>query len=155
MPEQIEPYQGPLEPAVKKQSAIAVGNIGSSSAAANQMFAIDLSAFGFKIGDSCRLGNALIRGDLSSEAGEGDEWLDVGINSTSDPKTRLGKVGYADSSVFRTDGALVDKPVTIKDIGGGVPGLEVYVSPGNRVSYSPSGMPNGWYWQLKLDVLCP
>ena len=150
MPEQIEPYQGLGN---RKHSAIAVGDIGSSSRSANQMFAIDLSTYGFQIGDQCRIGNALVRGDLSSEPGEGDEWLDVGINSPTDPKVRLAERGYDDSSVFRTDGSLIDRVYTIIDIGGGVPGLEVYVSPGNRVSYSPSGMPNGWYWQLKLDVL--
>lgn len=135
---------------VSSNNVLAAGNIGSASNAANQNFQIDLSAAGFEVGDTVRIGNALVRGDLSSD---GTEYIDVGFNSTGDPKARLGETGYDDLSIFRTDGSLIDRTYTVVDIGGGTPGLEVYVSPASAVNFSPSGMPNGWWWQFKVDVL--
>lgn len=129
---------------------LATGNIGSASNAANQNFQLDLSSCNFQIGDTVRIGVAHIRGDFSSD---GDEYIDVGIGSTGDPKARLGEIGYDDLAIFRTDGSMIDRTYTVVDIGGGVPGLQVYVSPAFQVNFSPSGMPNGWWWQLKLDVL--
>jgi len=128
---------------------MASGNIGSASNAANQNFQLDLSDCNFEIGDTVRIGNAYVRGDLSGT----NEYLDVGIGSTGDPKARLGKQGYGDLPIFRTDGSMIDRTYVVVDIGGGTPGLQIYVSPSAAVNFSPSGMPNGWWWQLKIDVL--
>lgn len=133
-----------------KQNAIAVGTIGSASNAANQSFTIDLTGFNYIIGDTIRIGLYHIRGDLSSD---GTEYIDVGINSTGATKSRHGETGYSDVSILRTSGNAIDETYTIKDIGAGVAGLEIFVSPASAVNFSPSGMPNSWWWQLKIDVL--
>jgi hypothetical protein len=134
-----------------KTNAMAVGtDIGSASNAADQNFQIDLSNYGFKIGDIVRVGNTYVRGDLSAA----DELLSVGIGSTAAPKTDLAAtaVGFGDDAVFRPDGSMIDQTYTVVDIGSGVPGLQVYVSPSAAVNFD-AGLPNGWWWQLKLDIL--
>ena len=132
------------------QNLLAAGvDIGSASAAPDQNFQIDCSATGIGIGGTVRLGNAYIRGDLSTSS----EFIDVGFGTSGAPKTAMGEEGYDDLPIFRTDGGLIDDTHTLVDIGSGVPGLEVYVSPSGGINFSPPGMPNGWWWQFKVDIL--
>lgn len=123
--------------------------IGSTLNTANQVFDVSLERFGFMVGDRAIIGLAHIRGDLSAD---GLEYIDVGIGTAIAPKARLGENGYGDNAVFRTDGGLRDTEIDVIDLGGGVPGFKVYVSPAPDVNFSPLGMPNGWWWQLCLDV---
>jgi hypothetical protein len=135
-----------------RHNAIAVQVGGSASNSANQNFSLDLSDYGFQIGDTVRIGNCYIRGDFGSTS----EFISVGIGSAGAPKSNLGVEGYEDDGLnMRTDGTLLAlfSTYTVVDIGGGVPGLEFYISPSSAVNFSPAGMPNGWWWELACDVV--
>jgi hypothetical protein len=133
-----------------KRDALIVGtDIGSATNTANQNFQIDLSDYGIEIGDTVRIGNAYVRGDLAAA----NEFLSVGIGSAGATKTDLGVEGFLDGSVFASDGSMIDQTYTVVDIGSGVPGLQIFVSPSPDVNFAFAGMPNGWWWQLKLDIL--
>lgn len=134
---------------IPKRHAIAVGDIGSDSSANNQQFSIDLTQYGFEIGDNVRIGNAYVRGDFSSN----NEYLNVGINSISDPRVRVGQEGYEDSDNFRSDGHLIDRIYPVIDIGNNTPGLFVFVDPTGQVNSNVGDLPNDNEWELKLDVL--
>lgn len=136
------------------------GNVlGSSSNAANQLFNVSLAPAGFQIGDTVRIGSCYFRGDFSG----GNEFVDVGFNSTGDPKGRVGEeapldvdgdvVSYVDTARWFVSHDLLDRSYTVVDIGAGVPGIQVYVSPSSAVNFSPGGMPSGFWWQLKFDFL--
>lgn len=139
-----------LIPMTPKSNAHYIGtDIGSASNAANQNFQIDLSMYGMMIGDNVRIGATYVRGDMGIDE---DEYIEVGIGSAAAPKTEIGFEGFEDTVVFRSDGSMVDQMHTVVDIGAGVPGLQLYISPTDEVNFNV-GLPNGWWWQFKLDVL--
>ena len=122
-------------------------NSGSSSNAANQQFDISLAGItGVIIGQKAAVSACEFRGDFSGT----NEYVDVGFGLSTNPKTSVGIIG-ADSSVYAVDNSLVGVTFDIIDIGGGVPGIRIFVSPTVDVNFSPGGMPNGWWWQLKLS----
>jgi len=138
-----------VEVSNRKQAVAAGVNIGSASSAANQNFQINLSSFNHEVGDTIRLGNSYVRGDFDND---GTEFISVGIGSTGAAKTDLGVNGYKDSSIFATDGSTIDQTYTVVDIGSGVPGLQIFISPSSTVN-ADVGLPNGWWWQFKVDIL--
>ncbi len=123
--------------------------LGSASSAANQLFSLDVSAVsGVTIGDFVEIENTDFRGDFSGTT----ESVLVAFGSTTGPSASIGVVG-ADSSAWQGPDASADGiTVQVIDIGGGTPGINVFVSPTTDVNFSPTGMPNGWWWNLRIDV---
>lgn len=137
-----------------KKNALYLGSggslvIGSSSNASNQSFQIPLSNFGYRVGETARIGAIRGRGDFSGA----NELLDIGFGSATSPKTTNFDVVSSDDAIFRTSFSSTGEVVTVVDLGGGVPGVEIFVSPSLGVNFSPVGMPNGFFWQIVIDIL--
>lgn len=120
--------------------------IGSASNAANQQFNLNLSQLGYQIGDTIRIAAVSLRGDLGGQ----DEELGVGFNGAANPKTFISEGG--DSSNWSVSLDLYGDEISVIDIGSGVPGIQVFVSPDSTVNFSPTGMPNGWWWNIALNL---
>ena len=121
---------------------------GSASAAANQVFTVNLSSYGAQIGDRVTITGFGVRGDLSGDT----EFLDVGFTLPSNSKTRLGESDeFQDDDIYRGGEDLSSVEFNVFNIGSGVPGFSVFVSPSTPVNFSPSGLPSGWWWQLRLS----
>jgi hypothetical protein len=118
---------------------------GSSSNAGGQVFDVDLSNLFLKIGDKVILDDIYFRGDFSGT----NEFLDVLIDGQS---FTIAQYSSTDDSDYKRDIEFERREVTTIDIGGGIVGIRFTIDPSNEVNFSPAGMPNGWWWQIKCDI---
>ena len=131
--------------------------IGSASNS-SQSFFIDLStSLGF-VPSTAKITAVDFRGDFSS----GAEYVDLDIrnaaNTSNVYSVRIGAsddIGdsstYTTSTTFSPSGDL-DISSSLTTNGNGATGFYVNVDPSNNVNFSPGGMPNGFWWQLRFNV---
>lgn len=117
---------------------------GSSSNAGGQIFNLNMSSYKGVIGDTFIIKNIYYRGDFSGS----NEFCDVSIQGNN---FSIGEFADNDDSILTKDKDFQPIEVQLVDIGAGIAGLTFSVSPANAVNFSPSGMPNGWWWELALD----
>ena len=120
---------------------------GSQSNIANQEFTINLTPYKLKVGDKLVLNNFGYRGDFYDYT----EFIEVGVNTNTSTKFKLGE-HYGDfSSTWQTDYGTGDgTEATVVDLGSNQVGIKIYVSPSTDINFAPSGMTN--WWELRADI---
>ena len=132
-------------------TTITDSTVGSSQNLGPQSFFIDIeTAAGFPpVGAT--ITQVEYRGDFSATF----EWVTLDIGGTS---YDIGQFGGADTGTFRNESSWSSLTIdSLLSTQGGKIGLAIGCTPTSAVNFSPSGMPNGWWWQFRftIDVAAP
>lgn len=115
---------------------------------------INLSAQGYQIGDQVTIDNVQAQGDITPSGGQTNEFFTLTINGgpTSpqfiDPDGPTGCAG----SLSEVAPNNFSQTVSVIDIGGGVPGIEIQVVTGSQVGGFCSG--NSYALRYTVDITC-
>lgn len=135
------------------QTGSASAEYGNSSNAATTQFINIETPLGFEP-STATIDSIEFRGDFSS----GSEYVDIAIrdssNSTDVYTERIGaNDDSGDTSQWTTSTTFsngLDISSYIVDLGGNK-GFYIRMDPSAQVNFSPSGMPNGYWWQLRFN----
>ena len=102
-------------------------------------FIIDLASLGLSLSSTITINSIDIRGDLSSPS---TEYIDLKL-STSASYDRY--TSTADDATYRNKTWIGGQPVSSGNVN-----ID-YIIP-SSVNFSPSGMPSGYYWQVRFNI---
>ena len=125
------------------------GRYGSSSNASVQYFINVESDFSLaQAPTQCTIEDISFRGDMSA----GSEYITVSFSDgTSYTLGQYDDIG--DTSTWKESTTWQAKNVTsLLTTVNGSTGFYITIDPSSAVNYSPSGMPNGWWWELKFNL---
>lgn len=125
---------------------------GSDSNTGNQEFLVPMDGIGLEVGDEVEIYDIKFRGNFSAA----NKNVKMAVNSTGGETTDIGRFNAQDSSFWMPDvrGKREwgdNMSANIVDIGGGSIGIKLYFSPTSSLTFSPSGMPNSYTWQIKMS----